>query len=53
MTFADVELPMGDVPALGADTVAVLDQLGLARQFEALVVAGASTCRPATASEEP
>lgn len=28
MTFADVELPMGAVPALGADTAAVLAELG-------------------------
>ncbi len=41
MTFADVELPMGDVPALGAHTAAVLDELGLADQTEALVAAGA------------
>lgn len=39
MTFADVELPMGAVPALGADTAAVLAELGYAEADIAELVA--------------
>lgn len=34
MTFADVELPMGAVPALGQHTEAILAELGLAAEHE-------------------
>lgn len=39
MRFADVELPMGAVPALGADTAAVLAELGYAEADIAELVA--------------
>lgn len=54
VTFRDVELPMGDVPALGEHTGAVLAGLGLpADQIESLYARGVvAGCRPAAGQEE-
>lgn len=41
MNFGDVELPTGDIPALGENTQAVLDEVGISQQdFELLLAQG-------------
>ncbi|WP_299049777.1 CaiB/BaiF CoA-transferase family protein [uncultured Nocardioides sp.] len=50
MTFGDVELPMGAVPALGAHTAALLAEVGLDGDLDALAATGAvGVPEPATA----